>query len=120
MQLFKWVKDKWPNSHVCVALNTDASVEALKREIMHPYEVREEVLQGIKYVDSIIPMEQDNPAWLIRHMKPDVFVKGPDYRDIKELPEYIALKSYGGEFHICPLNKVNNSSDIREKLNAGI
>jgi D-beta-D-heptose 7-phosphate kinase/D-beta-D-heptose 1-phosphate adenosyltransferase len=65
-----------------VGVNSDASVRRLKgrgRPIV-PLEERMEMLAGLKPVDYVLPFEEDTPARLIAALRPDVLVKGGDYR----------------------------------------
>ena len=65
-----------------VGVNSDASVRRLKgrgRPIV-PLGERMEMLAGLKPVDYVVPFADDTPARLIAALKPDVLVKGGDYR----------------------------------------
>jgi D-beta-D-heptose 7-phosphate kinase/D-beta-D-heptose 1-phosphate adenosyltransferase len=69
-----------------VGLNSDASVRALKgnsRPIKNEEE-RSVILSSLKVVDFVITFNSSTPYNLIRKIKPDVLVKGGDYR-IKEV-----------------------------------
>ncbi len=70
-----------------VAVNDDNSVKRLKgstRPINSLME-RMTVLAALRSVDWVVPFSEDTPARLINLVKPDVLVKGGDYR-----PEQIA------------------------------
>jgi D-beta-D-heptose 7-phosphate kinase/D-beta-D-heptose 1-phosphate adenosyltransferase len=65
-----------------VALNSDNSVKKIKgssRPIM-PLEDRIEIISSIMYVDLVVSFEEDTPYEIIKFLKPDVLVKGGDYR----------------------------------------
>ncbi len=80
-----------------VAVNDDASVRRLKgqRRPVNPLAQRMEVLAGLSAVDWVVPFAEDTPERLICRVRPDVLVKGGDYR-----PEAIAggqcVRSGGG------------------------
>lgn len=74
-----------------VAVNSDASVRRLKgatRPICRAQD-RAYLLQALRCVDAVIVFEEDTPARLLSLLRPDILVKGGDYR-----PEDIV----GGEF----------------------
>jgi D-beta-D-heptose 7-phosphate kinase/D-beta-D-heptose 1-phosphate adenosyltransferase len=41
---------------------------------------RKRILEALRYVDEVIIFQEDTPYDLIRKLKPDVIVKGGDYR----------------------------------------
>ena len=65
-----------------VAVNSDASTRRLKgpgRPIV-PLRERMELLSGLKAVDHVVPFGEATPARVIAAIRPDVLVKGGDYR----------------------------------------
>lgn len=67
-------------SFVVAAVNSDRSARACKGSD-HPFlsqEVRLRVVAGLYRVDVAVLFDQDTPADLIQHVKPDVLVKGGD------------------------------------------
>lgn len=66
---------------VVVGLNSDYSISNIKgpdRPIISALQ-RYEILEAIRYVDEVYYFHEDTPYELIRRIKPDVIVKGPDY-----------------------------------------
>jgi D-beta-D-heptose 7-phosphate kinase/D-beta-D-heptose 1-phosphate adenosyltransferase len=65
-----------------VALNSDASVRRLKGQgrPINPVDRRMAVLAGLESVDWVVSFDEDTPERLLRRIKPDVLVKGGDYR----------------------------------------
>jgi D-beta-D-heptose 7-phosphate kinase/D-beta-D-heptose 1-phosphate adenosyltransferase len=66
-----------------VALNTDASVQALKgagRPLQSEH-VRAAVMAALKGVDAVILFGEATPLEVIRQLEPDVLVKGADYAE---------------------------------------
>jgi len=65
-----------------VGLNTDDSVKRLKGKDrpINPQNVRAEILDSIKYVDYVVLFNEDTPYKLITELRPDVVVKGKDYK----------------------------------------
>lgn len=74
-----------------VAVNSDASVRRLKGETrpISRAQDRAYLLQALRCVDAVTIFEEDTPAQLLSLLRPDILVKGGDYR-----PEDII----GGEF----------------------
>ena len=81
-----------------VAVNSDASVARLKgpERPVNPANRRLEVLAGLQAVDAVIAFEDDTPIPLIEALKPDVLVKGGDYKSISEVVGYDRVQAYGG------------------------
>ena len=77
-----------------VAVNDDASVKRLKGEErpVNSLEQRMIVLAALGSVDWVVPFSEDTPERLICRIKPNVLVKGGDYR-----PEQIAGGQCAGE-----------------------
>jgi len=69
-----------------VGLNTDSSIKRIKGKDrpVNPQNVRAEILDSIKYVDYVVLFDEDTPYKLISELKPDIVVKGKDYK-LKEV-----------------------------------
>jgi D-beta-D-heptose 7-phosphate kinase/D-beta-D-heptose 1-phosphate adenosyltransferase len=65
-----------------VALNTDASVRRLKgpERPIQSETARATVISSLASVDLVVLFDEDTPLSLIRAIRPDVLVKGADYR----------------------------------------
>jgi D-beta-D-heptose 7-phosphate kinase/D-beta-D-heptose 1-phosphate adenosyltransferase len=69
-----------------VGLNSDESVKKLKgkeRPIV-PQNERAKILDSIKYVDYVVVFDEITPYKVITEIKPDIIVKGKDYK-LKEV-----------------------------------
>ncbi len=67
---------------VTVGLNSDESIRRLKGN-SRPFnnqQDRKKLLESIKYVSSVHVFEEDTPYELIKSIKPDLIVKGGDYK----------------------------------------
>lgn len=81
-----------------VGLNSDASTSALKgpfRPIIDQYS-RSIMLASLSFVDAVIIFDEPTPFQLIEWIKPDILVKGADYR-IDQIVGSDFVLSYGGE-----------------------
>ena len=65
-----------------VAINADASLRRLKgpRRPLVGQALRAEVLASLAAVDYVTVFSEDTPAEIIAELKPDILVKGGDYR----------------------------------------
>lgn len=102
-----------------VGLNTDKSVTRLKgkdRPVMG-FKERALLLSYLAPVDMIVGFGDDTPINLIRKLKPDVLVKGADYR-ISEIVGAAEVKSWGGKVVRIPLVKGRSTSRILERIRA--
>lgn len=81
-----------------VAVNDDDSVRRLKGlpRPVNPVAQRMAVLAGLESVDWVVPFTEDTPLRIIEALRPDILVKGGDYR-----PEHIvggkSVRDTGGE-----------------------
>lgn len=80
-----------------VGINTDASVKKIKgptRPIQNEND-RAEILASLKAVDHTVLFNEDTPIDLIKHIKPDVLVKGGDWK-VEQIVGWDFVQSYGG------------------------
>ena len=87
-----------------VGLNTDASVKRLKGEgrPINDEQARALVLASLSFVDAVVLFDEDTPYELIKAIRPDVLVKGADYKP-EEIVGYDIVTSYGGKVETVPL-----------------
>jgi D-beta-D-heptose 7-phosphate kinase/D-beta-D-heptose 1-phosphate adenosyltransferase len=86
-----------------VAINSDASVSALKgpsRPIVGERE-RARVLAALAAVDAVVVFNEPTPLELIVATRPDVLAKGGDY-DIESVVGAREVQSWGGQVKIIP------------------
>ncbi|MCX6828879.1 MAG: D-glycero-beta-D-manno-heptose 1-phosphate adenylyltransferase [candidate division Zixibacteria bacterium] len=100
-----------------VGLNTDSSVRKFKakgRPIQNEKD-RARILAALKPVDYVILFGETTPERLINLVKPDVLVKGADYR-IAEIVGAAFVKSYGGVVKRIRVIPGRSTSRIVKKL----
>ena len=92
-----------------VGVNSDSSVKVNKgdKRPINTEIFRAEMLAGLKSVDFTVIFSEKTPERLLDLLKPDIHVKGGDYRK-EELPETEIVEKNGGEVEI--LSFVNNIS----------
>ena len=101
-----------------VGLNSDESVHHLKGESRPAVDERSRALTmaSFEIVDYVVLFDEDTPSDLIRVIRPDYWVKGGDYQNFEELPEYRALMETGGKVKIIPLVEGYSTTDIYKKI----
>lgn len=100
-----------------VAMNSDASIRRLKgpsRPIVGA-EARAAVLEALGCVDHVVVFDDDSPERIIESLRPDVLVKGAEYRPNGLAGESIVL-GYGGQVELVPLLPHASTTAIVERL----
>ncbi|MHC4818836.1 MAG: D-glycero-beta-D-manno-heptose 1-phosphate adenylyltransferase [Planctomycetota bacterium] len=87
-----------------VGLNDDLSIRRLKGadRPVNDLHARAAVLGGLEAVDYVVAFGEDTPAEILRRVRPDVLVKGEDWRD-KGVVGREFVESYGGRVELVPL-----------------
>lgn len=101
-----------------IGLNSDASVRRIKgknRPINNQSD-RAAVLLALRAVDNVVIFGEDTPEKLIKQIKPDLLIKGADYK-LTEIVGAEFVKACGGEVRRIKLTKGKSSSRIITKLN---
>jgi D-beta-D-heptose 7-phosphate kinase/D-beta-D-heptose 1-phosphate adenosyltransferase len=96
-----------------VGLNSDKSVRGLKgagRPLV-PQEDRARLLAAFEAVDYVVVFEDPTPADLVKRIRPDVLVKGDDYRG-KE----VVGRDHAGKVELAPLVKGISTSEIIRRV----
>jgi D-beta-D-heptose 7-phosphate kinase/D-beta-D-heptose 1-phosphate adenosyltransferase len=100
-----------------VGLNTDASVKRLKgenRPILSEQD-RGAILSALGCVDLVVLFDEDTPLDLIKKLRPDILVKGADYRP-EEVVGREVVESYGGKVKLVPLLEGYSTTSITNKV----
>jgi len=100
-----------------VGLNTDASVRRLKgpNRPLQKQADRAIILLALEAVDYVVLFGEDIPDKLIRQIRPDVLVKGADYKE-SEIVGATFVRSCGGDVRRIRLTRGRSSSVIIGKL----
>lgn len=94
----KYLEDaKKSTDYLVVAVNSDDSVKRLKgaKRPLCVLNDRMKVLSGLSSVDYIVSFNEDTPLEIIQYLKPDILIKGADYK-IKDIVGNDIVRSYGG------------------------
>ena len=100
-----------------VAINTDRSVRKLKGSSrpINTLAHRAKVLASLQCVDKVVFFDEETPIKLIKTIKPDVLVKGGDYK-INEIVGYEEVVKSGGKVMTIPLVKGISTTNIIQKM----
>lgn len=100
-----------------VAVNDDASVKRLKGDArpINPLGDRMAVLAGLASVDWVVPFSEDTPARLIERLKPDVLVKGGDWR-VDQIAGADDVIARGGEVRVLPFKPGRSTTGVIEAI----
>ena len=100
-----------------VGLNSDDSVARLKGpgRPINALDDRAQVLGALSCIDHIVAFDDDTPVRLIERIRPDVFVKGGDYRP-DMLPERETVEALGGVVEILPYVEDRSTTGIIEHI----
>jgi len=101
-----------------VAANSDASARGLGKEAGRPVNALEDrlaVLAALEAVTLVTWFEEETPLALILAVKPDVLVKGGDWK-----PGAIVgakeVKSWGGAVHSIPFAHVRSTTELIKRI----
>lgn len=100
-----------------LAVNSDSSVRKLKGK-SRPYvpeAERLELLSALEMVDYLVLFSEADAKKLLEEIKPQIYVKGGDYR-IEDLPEAETVYSYGGKIVLISEVKGKSTTNIIKKI----
>jgi D-beta-D-heptose 7-phosphate kinase/D-beta-D-heptose 1-phosphate adenosyltransferase len=102
-----------------VGLNSDSGVRALKGpdRPVNPEPARAAVLAALQAVDFVTVFTDPTPIELIKAIRPDVLVKGADYRK-DEVVGAEFVESYGGLVHLAALHEGLSTSGLLQRMKA--
>ena len=103
--------------YLVVAVNSDSSVKKIKaknRPVIGQSD-RVKTVAALSSVDFVVLFNADNPLSLIKALKPDILIKGADWKKQKIIGADF-LKSYGGKVLTVNLVKGRSTSALIEKI----
>jgi D-beta-D-heptose 7-phosphate kinase/D-beta-D-heptose 1-phosphate adenosyltransferase len=100
-----------------VALNSDSSVRRLKGEQrpLVPESERAQVLAALECVDFVVVFEEDTPERVYAALRPDVLVKGGDWKP-DQLPGREIITGYGGKVVILPYREGFSTTGLVDRI----
>jgi len=103
--------------YLVVAVNTDRSVKIIKgaNRPIQSQDERTEVLAALSFVDAVVLFDEDNPLKVIRHLVPNVLVKGGDWTEDKIIGADV-VREAGGVVKSLPFVTGYSTSAILDKI----
>lgn len=94
----RWAREQ--GDVLVVAVNDDASAARIRPgQFVLPLAERARLLSELSCVDFVVPFAEDTPAEVLRIVRPEVLVKGPDYAG-----QEVAGAEYAAEVRFAPLS----------------
>lgn len=103
---------------VVVGLNTDASVRRQNKAAdrpVNPQDDRAAVLEAMSSVDYVVLFDEETPAALIEAIRPDVLVKGEDWKG-RAVAGQATVESLGGKVVFAPLVEGRSTTAVIERI----
>ena len=100
-----------------VCLNSDDSVRRLKgpeRPIIGQQD-RAELLLAMECVDAVMIFDEDTPEAALERLRPDIWVKGGDYKGAR-LPEADLVEKWGGRCLTVPYHPARSTTGLAHAL----
>ena len=103
--------------YLVVGVNSDRSVKGIKGENrpVISEQARAELLAALCFVDGVVLFDEEHPLALIRHLRPQVLVKGADWEETDIIGADLITKQ-GGEVIRIPLVPHYSTSDIIRRI----
>lgn len=102
----------WFGKTVVVAVAPDSYVER-KHPVFQPLELRMEMLAGVRWIEFVVPQEEESAASAILAVRPAVFFKGRDWYGKLPEKEQAALDAVGGELRWRDVDPYSSSDLLR-------
>ena len=102
-----------------VAVNSDASVRRYKSPLrpINPERERMYLVAALAAVDAVTVLDEDRPLSLLVRWKPDLYIKGGDYKS-SSLRSAAAVEEYGGRVLLIPSDFATSTSAMLDRIAA--
>ena len=100
-----------------LAINSDASVRRLKgpERPLVPEAERAALLAALTFVDAVTIFDEDTPLEVLQTLRPQVLVKGGDYKPSEVVGREL-VEASGGRVEIVPLTPEKSTSSLVERI----
>jgi len=101
-----------------IGVNTDSSAKQLGKGSSRPItdeKSRSTIIAALDFVDAVVLFEEDTPYNLISMVKPDVLVKGADYKP-EEIVGYDIVMEKGGTIKTIEFLPGYSTTSIEQKI----
>ncbi|MCM8783768.1 MAG: D-glycero-beta-D-manno-heptose 1-phosphate adenylyltransferase [Candidatus Omnitrophica bacterium] len=114
----KYLEEAKKNGDILiVGVNTDSSVKALKGKSRPINKCRDRIalLAGLECVDYCLAFKEKTPIKIIKVIKPDILVKGSDWKK-EDIVGYKFVTAYGGKVKTIKFEKGYSTTNIIKKI----
>jgi D-beta-D-heptose 7-phosphate kinase/D-beta-D-heptose 1-phosphate adenosyltransferase len=103
--------------YLIVAINDDAGVRKLKgpSRPIYPVQDRAQLLGDLECVGAVVVFSEDTPEKVIEAVKPDVLVKGAQYK-LDEIPGAKFVKDHGGRVELLDIIEGRSTTNTVERI----
>lgn len=103
--------------YLIVAVNSDSSIKKYKHPKLpiQPLQDRMELVAAIRWVDYVVPFDEETADAVIEAVKPDIVAKGTDYTP-ETVPERETIAAQGATIAICGDEKKRASSKLIQRI----
>jgi D-glycero-beta-D-manno-heptose 1-phosphate adenylyltransferase len=100
-----------------VGLNSDISVRKIKGQHrpINDEHARAMVLASLSFVNAVVLFNEETPYELIKIVRPDILIKGKDYR-VEDIVGHDIVQSSGGEIITIDLTEGYSTTDIEQRI----
>jgi D-beta-D-heptose 7-phosphate kinase/D-beta-D-heptose 1-phosphate adenosyltransferase len=115
VKYFQFARDQ--GDLLVVGVNTDASIQRLKgpKRPVVAEDDRIGVLEELESIDYLVRFDDDTPLRLIDAIRPDVLVKGADYRK-EQVVGWEIVERAGGRVALAPLIDGRSTSNVIARI----
>ena len=117
----KYLQDAKRSADILVlGLNSDVSVNKIKgkNRPLNKQDDRARVLSALSCADYVCIFSQPTPLKLIELVRPDILIKGGDWK-IDKIVGADFVKSYGGKVKVIPYLKGYSTTGLIKKISCG-
>ena len=108
IELFKYASSY---GNLIVAVNDDPYLLEKYGSKAITIDKRLSVIESIKYVSETIVFDEDNCCRVLELIKPDIYIKGPDYKGVK-IPEYKICLKYNIKYIVMNDEKIMSCKNL--------
>lgn len=85
---------------------------ATKHRVLMPQVDRAAVIRELRFVSMVLLSTQPDVSALLEALRPDIYVVGPDHREVESIPEYATCLRLGIKVVRLDLVRQGSSSDL--------
>ncbi len=100
-----------------VAVNSDTSIRSYKSPLrpINPEANRLSLIAALACVDAAVLMSDTRPLRMLESLRPDVYIKGGDYKK-EQLGSASLIESYGGRCVVIPVEHEISTTEILARI----